>query len=212
MKGGFTREERVAMTDLKKSLEVSGLVIDKDQLMYTHVICLTSQHGKEYTQRLKVCPEVLFEISRTNLTVKSTGKKFGVAGEKSVTIEGNIKRTPQDDLEKLPTQFKQDLIRQYNWKAGGNEVTIPLQRDRSLAKVVDAINALSKQPDTDTVIEQEEDSLIEETPESTNLTAESKDKKWWNPFDQGLSIQILIHLNISFTRYHFCKCSPWGKW
>ncbi len=114
MKGGFTREERVAMTDLKKSLEVSGLVIDKDQLMYTHVICLTSQHGKEHTQRIKVCPEVLFEISRTNLTVKSTGKKFGVAGLESVTIEGNIKRTPQDDFSKLPTQFKQDLIRQYN--------------------------------------------------------------------------------------------------
>jgi len=47
--------------------------------------------------------------------------------------------------------------------------------------VVDALNALSKLPDSDAEIDQEP---VENKTESTPVEfTESKEKKWWNPFD-----------------------------
>ncbi len=182
IKDGFTLEERKAIKDIKLGADVVGLTVDQNYLRYTSKICVAMQEGKDYDQRFKTCPDVDFEIAREGLNVKASGKKFGLFGQLAVEVAGNIKRTPKVDFEDYPVRFRQQLKRNYDWKARKQSVNFPLRGDFSVTRMANALNTLSKEGDTNAIVAQNSEEEFEE-PKRASEEKPKKEKRWWNPFD-----------------------------
>lgn len=181
VKDGFTREERQAIKDLQQGVDVVGLVVDQDSIQYTVKVCLAVQEGKDYNQRFKTCPEVFYRVARAGLTVAASGKRLLFLGQQTIQVKGNIKRQSKVNFDDYPTQFKKQLKRAFDWKSGKNTAQVPVRGDYSVTKIVNALNALAKEPDPNTVLAQNEEDVVDVTAEDEDQP--EKKKRWWNPFD-----------------------------
>lgn len=184
IKGGFTREERAAIKDLKNGMDVVDLSVDQETIQYTVQVCVMSSEGKEYDQRYKACPEVLFKVSRRGLTTVTSGKKYGLFGKQTIKIKGDIERQSLVDFDTYPIEFRRQLKRDFDWKEGDRDTAkFPVRGDYSVTTLVNALDALSK-PDTNvTIVENADDDEVEVEVEPVAETESKKKKRWWNPLD-----------------------------
>ena len=110
----------------------------------------------------------------------ASGKKFGLFGQSSITIEGVIERQPKQNFDDYPTQFKQQLKRIFDWKTKGNTTQIPVRGNYSVAKIVESLEILARAPDPNLQV-------AGPGTDGENLELETdagkKKKRWWNPFD-----------------------------
>ncbi len=180
VKDGFTREERMAIKELQVGTDVVNLTVDQDSIQYTVKVCLTVQEGKEYSQRFKACPEVFYTVLRAGLTAVASGKQFGMFGQSSITIQGGIQREPKQDFDDYPTQFRKQLKRYFDWKTRGDTTRIPVRGGYSVVKLIESLQALSKEPDPNLRLAQQETDGVSAAPEEEQV---KKKKRWWNPFD-----------------------------
>lgn len=183
IKDGFTREEREAIKSLELGSDVRELLIDQNHIKFVSQVCLAVQEGKEVDQRFKICPDVNVEIARVGLSVKASGDKFGLFGQKMVVVEGNIKRTLKKGSDDFPAKFKQKLLDSYKWKTSKPVMSIPIRGDYSVTKLYDALTVLSKVPDDGTTLAQNEEDKEDEVKPETSTGEPEKKKRWWNPFD-----------------------------
>lgn len=179
VRDGFTYKERMAIKELQVGTDVVGLIVDQDSIQYTVRVCLAVQEGKEYSQRFKACPEVFYKVMRAGLTAVASGKKFGLFGQSSITIQGVIERQAKQNFDDYPTQFKQQLKRIFDWKTRGNTTQIPVRGNYSVAKIVESLEILAKATDPNLQMAQGTDKEYQEMEPETG----KKKKRWWNPFD-----------------------------
>ncbi len=181
VKGGFTREERIAIKDLQQGTDVLGMTVDQDKMQYTVRVCLAVQEGKEFSQRFKACPEVFYTVLRSGLKVINSGKQFGFFGQSAIVIKGVIKSEPKQNFDDYPPQFRKQLKRNFDWKTDGDTTKIPVRGDYSVTKLVNALNAIATEADPNATFAQndsDDDVAIKDETDKPK-----KKKRWWNPFD-----------------------------
>lgn len=185
-KDGFTKEERVAINDLKAGGDIIKLQVTPTHINYIRKVCIISGNSPEYDQRYKTCPEVSFKIARDGLIAASSGKKLLILGTAVVRLEGDIDRKLRGNWEDYPITVRKELKRNFNWKEDGHKTNFPVRGDYSVTRIVNAMRTLSTE-DSDYFDEaaKESDDFEEEikVAEEDSIDKKEKKKKWWNPFD-----------------------------
>jgi len=181
-KEGFNKEERAAVNSLKAGGDVIKLKVTPSHINYIRKVCIISGNSKEYDQRYKTCPEVVFKVSRDGLVASSSGKKLLLFGNAVVSIEGEIDRKLRGSWDDYPVNVRKELKRNFNWKENGHLTDFPVRGDYSVTKIVNAMRTLSSEgSDYFDESAKSEDDFTEKV-EVAGEDAKKK-KKWWNPFD-----------------------------
>jgi len=183
-KDGFSKEERLAISDLKAGGDIIKLKVTESHINYVRKVCIISGNSPEYDQRYKTCPEVAFKIARDGLIAASSGKKLLVFGTAVVALEGKIDRKLLGNWDDYPLAVRKELKRNFNWKENGHATDFPVRGDYSVTKIVNAMRTLSSE---DADYFDEAAKYVENEKQEVKIAEESKKdgkkKRWWNPFD-----------------------------
>ena len=182
-KDGLTKEERVAISDLKAGGDIIKLKVTPTHINYIRKVCIVSGNSPEFDQRYKTCPEVSFKIARDGLIAASSGKKAIIFGNSVVALQGDIDRKLRGNWEDYPITVRKELKRNFNWKEDGNKTDFPVRGDFSVTRIVNAMRTLSSESDDyfDEAAMEDDEELKVANDDSINV--KEKKKKWWNPFD-----------------------------
>ena len=102
-KDGFSKEERLAINDLKAGGDIIKLKVTDTHINYQcEKFVLFQETILNFHQRYKTCPEVAFKVARDGLIAASSGKKLLIFGTAVVTLEGKIDRKLLGKLGRLP--------------------------------------------------------------------------------------------------------------
>lgn len=125
---------------LQRAIKAQNIQLSSDSLQYTHKICI--QYGEEdlYGFTPKVCPDVTYIISRKDLTVLETGKRYYFYGTPEIRVISTIRRIIIGDLKDSKPEDRALILEEFEQ---GDETAIPIRDDFSLEQVKKIIQGLS---------------------------------------------------------------------
>ena len=182
-KDGFTKEERIAISDLKAGADIIKLKVTPTHINYIHKVCIISGNSPDVDKRYKTCPEVSFKVAREGLVAASSGKKLLFFGAAVVGLEGKIDRKLRGSWDDYPLAVRKELERNFNWKENGEKTKFPVRGDYSVTKIVNAMRTLSTIDNDDFDFDESAEVNDEVRKIATKNAKDEKKKRWWNPFD-----------------------------
>ncbi len=98
----------------------------------------------QFSKRVNTCVDGFIKIERAGLNVRSYGRDPVLTGNPVVVIEGEISSEMLSSLDEYPLNFRQDLQRQFQRRAGGNRTNFPVKIGFTPSKISNALRTLSK--------------------------------------------------------------------
>ncbi len=128
---------------LRTAISAVDVELTPESLKYTRKVCIVTGLDPDPANRLKVCPNVKYDITLHDLLILSSGKKFVYFGTATVDIKGKIKREIVGNLANYADYQRVELLETFNGSEPEGETTIPVRDDVPLERVVDTLRQLS---------------------------------------------------------------------
>ena len=135
------REEDVLT--MKTSIKGWDIDLTAERLAYTRKFCIAAGKTKEVEGRIRICPEVSYQVFFKGLKIGGHERKYFVVGQREIEVIGQVKRKLLHDLKEYPSDLRRELLASYKSRTSKAGTVIPIRQDVPLSRVMDILREYS---------------------------------------------------------------------
>ena len=138
------RREEEAAYFLQNALAGWDARITPRWLEYTRRICVATGITPDITSRIKVCPEVRYQIHFKGLEVLDYDREYVIFGSRQLEVKGDVRRKLMHDFKEYPKDVQRKLLAVYKSKVQSGATYIPIRRDIPMLRVISVLREYAR--------------------------------------------------------------------
>lgn len=138
------RKEEEKIYFLQNALDGWDVKVTSRWLEYTRRLCVATGNNPDITARVKICPEVRYQIHFKGLEVLDYEREYVVFGQRQLEIKGDVRRKLLHDFKEYPKEVQRKLLAVYRSKVRAGAAYIPIRRDIPMLRVINVLREYAR--------------------------------------------------------------------